>query len=191
MSRIMERIMLALALMALIGKSGAIKTEKLSALILAKDSNSSCSYSYGTAFPVAPHVWLTAAHVVEDAPGKGLILPNKNGFLRGFKIRLLDKESDMAVLYCDKAVRHWYPIETNSTADLQKIRYPSHHINFEYRLMAVTKNGKAIDGQSGSPFKNSTGKVDSILVASGDSNFYLSPITEKMLSEIEEVEAGA
>lgn len=56
MSRIIERIMLALALMALIGKSGAIKTEKLSALILAKDSNSSCSYSYGTAFPVAPHV---------------------------------------------------------------------------------------------------------------------------------------
>lgn len=97
----------------------------------------------------------------------------------------------MAVLYCDKAVRNWYSLETNSTADLQKIRYPSHHINFEYRLMAVTKNGKAIDGQSGSPFKNSTGKVDSILVASGDSNFYLSPITEKMLSEIGEVEAGA
>lgn len=83
MSRIIERIMLALALMALIGKSGAIKTEKLSALILAKDSNSSCSYSYGTAFPVAPHVWLTAAHVVEDAPGKGADTAEQERLLTG------------------------------------------------------------------------------------------------------------
>jgi len=157
------------------GQMAGVKVNDMDAVLLAKDTNS--SYSYGVAFPVSSHTWVTAAHVIDGSQGSVRLGKSKSfSGIRSARVLWKNLNKDIALLYCPKAVKKWHEIEAaqEREKELIPVKYPSQNIDYMYHIYTISQPGNVADGQSGSPHIRE-GKATGVIVASSQGKTYSSP----------------